>query len=165
MFERFLREGRAVAARAQDEARRLGTSVVGSEHLLLALAASPESPAGRALAALQIDEEAVRRAIDEEFRSALERVGIAISGVAVSPAPVPSEKRLRWGASAKSVLEQALKEARGRKERHIGSEHILLALLRAGAGAVPRLLDTLGVSRTEIEESLADTLEREDRAA
>jgi ATP-dependent Clp protease ATP-binding subunit ClpA len=165
MFERFLRNARAVATQAQDEAQRVGASVVGSEHLLLALAASPESPAGRALATLDIDEAAVRRAIDVEFRSALERVGITLSAVGISSAPVPSEKRPRWGAPAKRALEQALKEAKSRKERHIGSEHILLALLRARAGAVPRLLDTLGVSPTEVETSLADTLKQEDRAA
>jgi ATP-dependent Clp protease ATP-binding subunit ClpA len=96
MFERFRREARVVAARAQDEAQRAGAPAVGSEHHQLALTAAPQSPAGRALDALKIDEQAVRRAIDDEFRSTLERVGIALSGVAVSSPLVPSEQRRRW---------------------------------------------------------------------
>jgi hypothetical protein len=56
----------------------------------------------------------------------------------------------RWGASAKQALERALKEAARRGDRHIGCEHILLGLLRAEHGTVPRLLAAEGIDRDEL---------------
>ena len=78
----------------------------------------------------------------------LQNVGIDASGVDL-PANCRSDKP-RWGASAKQGLERALVEAKRRGDREIGPEHILLGLLRAEHGAVPRILAAEGIDRDEL---------------
>ena len=78
----------------------------------------------------------------------LAQVGIDASGVDVSSNC--RRTKLGWGASAKRGLERALEEAKRRGDRRIGCEHILLGLLRAEHGTVPRLLAAEGIDRDEL---------------
>jgi ATP-dependent Clp protease ATP-binding subunit ClpA len=147
MFERFVRDARVVALEANSVAAGLGSSSVEAEHLLVSLA-STDHPAGAALREVGLEPQEVRDAIQRDFERSLACVGIDASG-----ADVPANCRRtkpRWGASAKQALERAVKEAKRRGDRHIGCEHILLGLLRAERGTVPRLLAAEGIDRDEL---------------
>ena len=147
MFERFVREARQVALEANSVAAGLGSQSVEAEHLLVSLA-STANPAGAALRDAGLDPQELRDAIQRDFERVLGHVGIDASGVDVSANC--RRTKLRWGASAKRGLERALEEAKRRGDRHIGCEHILLGLLRAEHGTVPRLLAAEGIDRDEL---------------
>ena len=147
MFERFVRDARVVALEANSVAAGLGSSSVEAEHLLVSLAGTDHA-AGAALRDVGLEPQEVRDAIQRDFERSLGRVGIDASGVDL-PANCRSTKP-RWGTSAKQALERAVKEAKRRGDRHIGCEHILLGLLRAEHGTVPRLLAAEGIDRDEL---------------
>ena len=147
MFERFVREARQVALEATSVAAGLGSSSVEAEHLLVSLAAG-DHPAGSALRDAGLDPQELRDAIQRDFERVLDRVGIDMSGVDLSSHC--RRTKPRWGTSAKQGLERAVVEAKRRGDRHIGCEHILLGLLRAEHGMVPRLLAAEGIDRDEL---------------
>jgi len=151
MFERFVHDARRVALEANSVAAGLGSSSVEAEHLLVSLAAGDDA-AGRALRDAGLDPQELRDAIQRDFERVLRNVGIDASGVDV-PANCRSDTP-RWGASAKQSLERALVEAKRRGDRRIGSEHILLGLLRAEHGTVPRILDAEGIDPDELTSAL-----------
>jgi ATP-dependent Clp protease ATP-binding subunit ClpA len=154
MFERFTREARAAVKDAEAEARELGSSTVEAEHLLLALTRQdPASAVGRALAEAGLDHDRVREALDAERERSLMAVGISIHDFEL-PAPHPSS-RPRMAAGAKSALEHALRISLVRADKRIDGGHILLALLRAEAGTVPRALAEAGVDRGELGDLVA----------
>jgi ATP-dependent Clp protease ATP-binding subunit ClpA len=140
MFERFTKEARAVALAAQDEAAERGDRKVEAEHLLLALA-------GRGVAGLEHD--AIATALDDEQRRSLAAVGVSAEDFDVRPA-IATVARLRFGTSAKRALELSLRVALERDDRRIDSGHVLLALLRAEAGTVPRALAIAGLDPDEV---------------
>ena len=147
MFERFVRDARRVALAANSVAAGLGSSSVEAEHLLVSLAAGDDA-AGQALRDAGLDPQELRDAIQRDFERVLQPVGIDASGVDL-PANCRSTKP-RWGASAKQGLERALVEAKRRGDREIGPEHILLGLLRAEHGTVPRILAAEGIDPAEL---------------
>jgi D-alanyl-D-alanine carboxypeptidase len=147
MFERFAGEARRVALKAHSVAAGLGSSSVEAEHLLVSLAGT-QHPAGAALREAGLEPEELHAAIQRDFERVLARVGIDAGGVDVSANC--RRTKLRWGASAKRGLERALEEAKRRGDRKIGPEHILLGLLRAEHGTVPRLLAAEGIDRDEL---------------
>jgi ATP-dependent Clp protease ATP-binding subunit ClpA len=147
MFERFIAEARQVALQAHSVAAGLGASSVEAEHLLVSLAGT-QNPAGAALREVGLDSAELHEAIQRDFERVLAQVGIDASGVDVSSNC--RRTKLTWGASAKRSLERALEEAKRRGDRRIGCEHILLGLLRAEHGTVPRLLAAEGIDRDEL---------------
>jgi ATP-dependent Clp protease ATP-binding subunit ClpA len=147
MFERFVADARRVAVEANSIAAGLGSPSVEAEHLLVSLAAGND-PAGHALREVGLDPDEVREAIRRDFERVLGRVGIDAAGMDLSANCRRTTPR--WGASAKQGLERALEEAKRRGERRIRSEHILLGLLRAEHGAVPRILEGEGIDRDEL---------------
>ena len=136
MFERFVGEARQVALQAHSVAAGLGASSVEAEHLLVSLAGT-QHPAGAALREVGLDSTELHAAIQRDFERVVARVGIDAGGVDVSANC--RRTKLGWGASAKRGLERAIEEAKRRGDRKIGCEHILLGLLRAEHGTVPRL--------------------------
>ena len=138
MFHRFSRRSRDAVAAAQKAARDLGHDSVGSEDVLLGLLAAEDGGAARALKELGIDAGAVR-----------ERV---------KPGPGSPEGQLPFSKQAKKALELALREALRYGHNHIGTEHVLLGLVRGG-GEAAELLEGLGADadriRTEVERQLA----------
>ena len=90
----------------------------------------------------------MRAAIQRDFERVLGRVGIDASGMEI--AANCRRTKPRWGTSAKVGLERAVDEAKRRGDKHIGCEHILLGLLRAEYGTVPRLLAAEGIDRDEL---------------
>ena len=147
MFERFVGDARRVALEATSVAAGLGSPSVEAEHLLVSIAASPHR-AGDALRDVGLDSAELRDAIQRDFERVLGRVGIDASGLDISANC--RRTKPRWGASAKQGLERAVKEAMLRGDRRIGCEHILLGLLRAEYGTVPRLLAAEGIDRDEL---------------
>jgi len=130
MFERFTERARQVVILAQDEARRLGHGYIGVEHLLLGLVREAEGLAARALAEAGLTADAVR-----------DRVRLLVG--TGEPAPTG---QIPFTRHAKRALDQSLAEARGLGHSFIGTEHVLLGLLRVSdagpAAAVLYELDT-----------------------
>jgi ATP-dependent Clp protease ATP-binding subunit ClpA len=154
MFERFTREARRVVVAAEAEARALGSPAIEPEHLLLALTRLDQTtPAGEALAGAGLDHDAVLVALDAERERSLMAVGISIGAFDLPPARPSAKPRI--AAGTKSALERALRISLARADKRIGSGHILLALLRAEAGTVPRALKAAGVDAAELNDRLA----------
>lgn len=136
-FHRFSSEARDAVAAAQQAARELGHEDVGSEDILLGLLGVEDGGAERALRALGIDEDAVQERMKRG---------------AGSP-----EGQLKFSRQAKQGLELALREALHYGHNHIGTEHVLLGLVRAG-GAAAELLDSLGADAERIRAEVERTL-------
>jgi len=172
MFERFTQAARQVVVGAQAEARALHHGHIGTEHLLLGLL-DAGGAAAAALAEAGLTPESVRAAIQrlvaarslgEQDADALRQIGIDLDAVrakveeSFGPGALQSSvggKRRRRGPGAghipftpraKKVLELSLREALRLKHNTIGSEHILLGLLREGGGLAIKVLTTQGVS-------------------
>lgn len=143
MFDRFEDDRRVVLDRARDEARELGSATVEAEHLLLALT-HDAGLAGEVLAESDLDGDTLREALTAEFERSLRTVGVSVVAFDLPPAPPPPGKP-RLGTSAKAALLRAARAALARGDRRVSSTHILLGLLRARAGTVPRTLDVAGV--------------------
>jgi D-alanyl-D-alanine carboxypeptidase len=152
MFERFTKDARTVVKDAEAEARSLGSPAIEAEHLLLAIARHPGKPAGRALAETGLDHQAIRQALEAETDRSLLAVGITPSELEPPGGPVATAGRIRVAASAKLALERALRAALDRDSRRIEAAHILLGILRAEAGTVPRALAIAEVERDELSD-------------
>jgi ATP-dependent Clp protease ATP-binding subunit ClpC len=130
MFEKFSDRARRVVVLSQEEARLLNHNYIGTEHILLGLVHEDEGVAARALGSLNIRLDAVRREVEE------------IIGQGGSP---PSD-HMPFTPRAKKVLELSLREAIQGGHNYIGTEHILLGLLREGEGVACQVLVKLGAS-------------------
>jgi ATP-dependent Clp protease ATP-binding subunit ClpC len=124
MFERFTDRARSAVNHAQEEARDLGHNHIGTEHVLLGLLTEPESVGARALAAFGVSLEPVRADVER----------IAGRGEGAPAGHIPFTPR------AKKVLELSLREALKLKHNYIGTEHIVLGLIREGEGLAARIL-------------------------
>lgn len=127
MFERFTDRARRVVVRAQEEAGALGHNSLGTEHLLLALVHEGGLGA-KTLESLSISPETIRQRVS----------------AVVDRTDLPSAGHIPFTPRAKKVLELAMEEARGLGHTYIGSEHILLGLLREADGVAAQVLTSLG---------------------
>src|SRR5215475_4165437 len=118
MFERFTNRARRVIVLAQDEARELRHNYIGTEHILLGLLGVPDGVASRALDHFGMTQDSVRQDVTN-------RVGTGAS---------PVSGRIPFTPRAKKVLELSLREALQLHHNYIGTEHLLLGLLREGEG-------------------------------
>ncbi len=128
MFQRFSDSARRVVVLAQEEARKLNHNYIGTEHLLLGLIQEGEGVAAKALEAAHIDLEAVRDQV----------VDVIGRGSSSPSGHIPFTPR------AKKVLELSLREALQLGHNYIGTEHILLGLIREGEGVAAKVLVKLG---------------------
>ena len=145
MFERFTEQARQVVVLAQDEARQLKHNYIGTEHILLGLLREKEGLAGQALEVLDITV--------EEMRAQVARV--------VGPGDeVMTGQMIPFTPRAKKVLELALSEARSLGHNYIGTEHIMLGLVRENDGVAARILADLGADRDRTLAALDDLLSR-----
>jgi ATP-dependent Clp protease ATP-binding subunit ClpA len=150
MFERFTRDARQVVKAAETHAGRLASPTVEAEHLLLALAECEP-----VLAAAGLDHDGVMAALEAERERSLRAVGISASDFDLPPAALT---RPRFAASSKLALERALRAAAARSDKRIAGGHILLGVLAAEAGTVPRALAIAGVDRQELRDRAAASL-------
>ena len=128
MFERFTDRARRVVVLAQEEARNLNHNYIGTEHILLGLIHEGEGVAAQALEAMGISLESVREQVEE----------IIGQGTEAPSGHIPFTPR------AKKVLEYSLREALQLGHNYIGTEHILLGLIREGDGVAAQVLTNLG---------------------
>jgi ATP-dependent Clp protease ATP-binding subunit ClpC len=142
LFERFTDRARRVLVLAQEEARLLNHSFIGTEHILLGLIHEGEGLAAKALESLNISLDAVR----EEVEKTIGQAGSAPTG---SPPFTPR---------AKKVLELSLREALQLGHNYIGTEHMLLGLVREGEGVAARVLVSLGADLAKVRQQVIQQL-------
>jgi ATP-dependent Clp protease ATP-binding subunit ClpA len=143
MFERFSGRGRAVMVVAAEEARTLGHSHIGTEHLLLGLARETEGVAAKVLLAFGVSPEALRaKTLD----------------MTSPPSVAPAVDRPPFTPGAKKALELSLREAIQFRHQYIGTEHLLLGVLREADGIGARSLTALGVELAAARTMVAELL-------
>jgi ATP-dependent Clp protease ATP-binding subunit ClpC len=142
MFERFTDEARRVVVLAQEEARLLYHNYIGTEHLLLGLAHEGQGVAAKALESLGISLEAVRAQVEE----------IIGQGQSAPVGHIPFTPR------AKKVFELSLREALQLGHNYIGTEHILLGLVREGEGVAAQVLVKLGAGLPRVRQQVIQLL-------
>jgi ATP-dependent Clp protease ATP-binding subunit ClpA len=138
MFELFTERARRAVALAQEEARRLDHNYIGTEHILLGLVREGEGVAAKALEALGISLDAVRQQVEE----------IIGQGQQAAFSQIPFTPR------AKKVLELSLRESRMLGHEYIGTEHILLGLIREGDGVAAQVLVNLGAELNRVRQQV-----------
>jgi D-alanyl-D-alanine carboxypeptidase len=150
MFERFTRDARQVVRSAETLASGLGSPTIEAEHLLLALAECQP-----VLADAGLDHDGVLAALEAERDRSLLSVGISAGDFELPPAPLTKP---RMAASSKLALERALRAAVARADKRLDGGHILLGVLAADAGTVPRALEIAGIDRAELRDRAAASL-------
>ncbi len=143
MFERFTDRARSVLRLAQEEARLLNHSFIGTEHLLLGLIHEGEGVGAKALESLGVDLEATRERVRETITTPLD------SAETGSPPFTPR---------AKKALEMALREALQLGHSYIGTEHLLLGLCREGEGVAIQVLKSFGVNPAQVRQEVTGLL-------
>jgi len=142
MFERFTDQARRVVVQAQEEARTLGHNYIGTEHVLLGLLIEREGLAAQALSTLGISLDTAREQVAE----------IAGAGTGQQSGHIPFTPR------TKKVLELSLREAQRLGHDHIGTEHILLGLVREADGVGAQILVRQGASLDRVQEQVLATV-------
>lgn len=153
MFEKFGRDARRTVKRARDLAHARGDADVEAEHLFLALVEEPAGRAAAVIADLRLTGAAVSKAMERELVGALAVAGVDASARAGSSSPI-SRREPRWGQSAKLALKRALAETVRRGDRTIQDHHLLLAIVDAEAGRIPRLLAELEIDAERVRAAL-----------
>src|SRR4249920_3763700 len=143
MFERFTDRARRVVVLAQEEARMLNHNYIGTEHILLGLIHEGEGVAATALESLGIALEGVRQQVEE----------IIGQGQLAPSGHIPFTPR------AKKVLELSLREALQLGHNYIGTEHILLGLIREGEGVAAQVLVKLGADLNRVRQQVDQLLQ------
>jgi D-alanyl-D-alanine carboxypeptidase len=154
MFGTFAAESRKVVASACRIATELESSTVEAEHLLLAVARQPASSAHRVLVEAGLGYDELRQALQAEYEASLAVVGVSVSDFDVTSTARRRDKT-KWGTSAKLALERCAKIVAARRDRRVLVGHIVLGVLRAPAGTVPRALDQAGVDRVALSDRVA----------
>jgi ATP-dependent Clp protease ATP-binding subunit ClpC len=142
MFERFTNRARATVVHAQEEARLLRHNYIGTEHILLGLIREGEGAAARALDGMGVSLEDVRQQVEL----------IIGHGEETPSGHIPFTPR------AKKVLELSLREALQLKHNYIGTEHILLGLIREGEGVAAQVLVQLGADLGRVRQQVTRVL-------
>lgn len=129
MLERFTKRGRQVISLAQEEAKRLGHTIVGTEHILLGLITEGQGIAAKVLANLHVDSQKVKNQIEE----------------LVGKGQQPIEGNIGFSPRSKTVIQLSTEEAQMLGHNYVGTEHILLGLISEGEGIAAKVLSNLGV--------------------
>ena len=149
MFERFTDRARRVVVLSQDEARLLNHDYIGTEHILLGLIREGEGVAAQALESMKISVVSVRGQVEE----------------IIGPGGSSPSGHIPFTPRAKKVLELSLREALQLGHNYIGTEHILLGLIREGEGVAVQVLVKLGAGLTQVRARVIQLLEDSGGAA
>jgi ATP-dependent Clp protease ATP-binding subunit ClpC len=144
VFERFTDPAKRAIALAQEEARMLNHNYIGTEHILLGLVHEGDGAGAKVLESLKISLEAVRRQVEE----------IIGRGQAAPTGALPFTPR------AKKVLELSFREALQLGHNYIGTEHILLGLIREGEGVAAQVLQKLGADLDRLHDRVVRIIVR-----
>ncbi|KMK90856.1 ATP-dependent protease ATP-binding subunit ClpC [Rossellomorea marisflavi] len=145
MFGRFTERAQKVLALAQEEAIRLAHNNIGTEHILLGLVREGEGIAAKALTALGLSPEKIQKEVE----------GLIGKGTEKS-------QTIHYTPRAKKVIELSMDEARKLGHSYVGTEHILLGLIREGEGVAARVLGNLGVSLNKARQQVLQLLGNND---
>lgn len=148
LFGRFTERAQKVLALSQEEAIRLNHSNVGTEHILLGLVREGEGIAAKALFAIGLTPEKIQKEVEN------------LIGVGKEPIQTP-----QYTPRAKKVIELSMDEARKLGHSYVGTEHILLGLIREGEGVAARVLSNLGVSLNKARQQVLQLLGNNDSGA
>lgn len=141
MFGRFTERAQKVLALAQEEAHRLGHNNIGTEHILLGLVREGEGIAAKALYGLGLSSEKIQQEVENLIGRGQESV-----------------QTPHYTPRAKKVIELSMDEARKLGHSYVGTEHILLGLIREGEGVAARVLNNLGVSLNKARQQVLQLL-------
>jgi D-alanyl-D-alanine carboxypeptidase len=147
-FDKFLA---SVLDQAGREARAEGSSTVEAHHLLLAIAASGEPSTDELLASVGLDEAAIRAALDREFEHSLGAAGVSVDRADMPPSHPRDEPR-PLGSSVKLALERGLGSVS--RKQNLRPAHLLLGIMQAAVGTVPRALALAGIDRAALVERI-----------
>jgi ATP-dependent Clp protease ATP-binding subunit ClpC len=142
MWEPFTERARKSIVLAQEEAQRLGNNYIGTEHLLLGIISEGESVAAKVLENLGISLQKVRSEVE----------------AIVGKGGKPTNQEMVFTPRAKRVIELAFEEARNLGHNYIGTEHLLLGLVKEGEGVAARVLSNLGVDPSKIRAEITKLL-------
>lgn len=142
MFQRFTERAQKVLILAQEEARRLKYPFIGTEHILLGLIREGEGIAAKALEQLNVSAEKVKSVVEQMVEAGDQQV----------PAEIPPTPR------AKRVLELAVEESRQMGHNYVGTEHLLLGLIREGEGVAAQVLTSLGADLERVRQQVIGML-------
>ena len=146
-FDKFTERARKVLRLAQEEAQRFQHNYIGTEHLLLGLVREGEGVAGKVLTSLDVDLEKVRKAV-EDIIGRGDR--IVLGEIGLTP-------------RAKKVIELAVDEARRLNHDYIGTEHLLLGLIREGNGIGADVLESFSLSLQEVRAKTIQVLNEQSK--
>jgi ATP-dependent Clp protease ATP-binding subunit ClpC len=149
MFERFTDRARKAMQLANQEAKRFNHEYVGTEHVLLGLVKEGGGVAARVVKSFDIDLRDIRLEVEKLIRS--------------GPDP-PTKGKLPQTPRAKKVIEYAMEEARGLSHNYVGTEHILLGLLREEEGVAAQVLANLGLKLESVRKEILALLGRGEEA-
>ncbi|AUZ24870.1 ATP-dependent protease ATP-binding subunit ClpC [Bacillus cabrialesii] len=141
MFGRFTERAQKVLALAQEEALRLGHNNIGTEHILLGLVREGEGIAAKALQALGLGSDKIQKEVESLIGRGQEM-----------------SQTIHYTPRAKKVIELSMDEARKLGHSYVGTEHILLGLIREGEGVAARVLNNLGVSLNKARQQVLQLL-------
>lgn len=141
MFGRFTERAQKVLALAQEEAIRLGHNNIGTEHILLGLVREGEGIAAKALYGLGLGSEKIQKEVESLIGKGQE-----------------TSQTIHYTPRAKKVIELSMDEARKLGHSYVGTEHILLGLIREGEGVAARVLNNLGVSLNKARQQVLQLL-------
>jgi ATP-dependent Clp protease ATP-binding subunit ClpC len=142
MFERFTEEARNVMARARQQAQRFGHNCIKTEHIFLGLLKEDDCTGAKILKDRGVDTKKIRRELKQSLKPKVE------------PDP-DAENKLPPTELSAHVVQYALEEARALKHDHIGTEHLLLGLLRETDGVAAQTLANLSIKLEDVRDSLA----------
>ena len=157
MFNRFTDKSRRSVQAAFEEARMLGHDSVGDEDLLLGILRAEEGIGAEALSSLGVTLEDTREESEAMLSDALSSIGISLEEVRREAGDafdmsLPGDRRIPYGTRAKEALVGARIEMRRLGDNYLGTEHVLLGILRNEDGTAVRMLAGMGVSPETLEE-------------
>ena len=147
MFERFTHRARKVMAWAKQDAQRFGYDQIGTEHILLGFLKESSGVGANALGSLDVDLSKVLLEVEKLVKSGVGRV---------------ASRRLPYAPQSKKASEHAIEEARGLQHNYVGTEHLLLGLLREQDGVAARILLNFGLELADVRQGVFDLLPTND---
>jgi D-alanyl-D-alanine carboxypeptidase len=156
MITRLAPDARSLITMAEQEARSLRSPGVEAEHLLLAMTAEPETAAAQVLSCVGVTHAGVVQALRDEFEASLAVAGVAVDASDLATCTPDPTRRVRLGASFKAAMSRSVDAAAGAPR--IRTEHLLLGILAAQEGTVPRALRLAGVDQAQLTALTAQSL-------
>ncbi len=154
-FDHYLR---TILDHAEREAHQEGARTFEAQHLLLAIAAAQEATTWQVLASVGLDYRAIRQLLDREFEHSLATAGVSMTGLDASQSRCAPEHP-QPGESAKLALTRGFASIARKKELRPG--HLLLGILEAQLGTVPRALALAGIDRSDLARRVQQALTKE----